>query len=168
MNLYDISTKYSELQTLLATEDGSDDALREAVQNAKTELGQDLQSGAEAMVKMIKNMGGIIASIDQEIDRLKRRKEANKAGIEKARHLLKATMIKMDTKKINTDIANLSLRKGMEKTVIHNEDALPADCFSEKIEIKPATSIIKEKIRSGEIDPGVATLERGEPLLTIK
>jgi len=177
MEIYKVAEQYRALKNLLNSEGEEADGLREAVEEAFTELMQDQANGAEVAVQVIREAEALSAAVKLEIDRLAILLKSRNDRIDRAKNAVRLSMIATDTQSIETTLGKFSLRMGSEKAVVHDEAALIQLSIDDelcaqavKIEVvrKAFLPEVKRLIKENLIPESIAALVRGDKTLTLK
>ena len=127
MNLYELTADYMKLQSMLEDPDVD----QQAVADTMEAMDFAIEEKAEGYVKVIRNMEGSVAAIEQEQDRLNAKKKTLKAGIQRLKTNLQESMVTTGKRKIKTDLFQISIQKnGGAIPVIVDvpTDLLPDEC----------------------------------------
>jgi len=157
MSLYKIADAMVQL-----VEMESDEAVLNTLEGLEMEFGQK----AENIIFIEKNSESQIQAIDQEIDRLKKRKEAVKNKVERLNRYLVENMEKLDIKKIDRDLFTITRIDGKESVEINDEKKIPDDYVKVDVVVKPKKAEILKAHKDGEEIPGI-TVKRGDSYLKI-
>ena len=177
MNIYNVANEFKGLKAILNSEGEGQEGLQEAVAEAFMELMKDQANGAEVAVQVIREAEALTAAVTIERDRLTAMIESRKNRIASAKNSVRESMIASDTSSIETTLGVFILRKGSEKTVVHDVDALielsiENNDVSEAVKIevvrKPVLAVVKKLIQSSLIPESIASLVRGDKTLTLK
>lgn len=175
--LYEIPSKVRELQLMMSNSEHDSENMIENMQAAFADLMNDQAEGAETAMRLIRNEEAFIAGLSVEIVRLKEILSTRKARVDNAKDGVRKSMILTDTTLIETTIGSFHIRKGSERTVVHDEARLIELCVENeelegtvKIEVikKPVLKEVKKAIKSGLISEDVASLQRGDPTISVK
>ncbi len=107
--LYDLTGQYLQLQEMLGDE-GEPDAV--CLQDTLEAIEGAIDKKAESIVYVMKNLSAPITAIDDEIRRLKAKKEVIQHGVDRLKDYIKTNMEAMGLDKIETDL--LKIRKGFQ------------------------------------------------------
>lgn len=156
MRLYELVEEEKNLNELfLAAIDEETGEIKDAeiLDKLELELKNALVSKSAGIVKVVRQQEADIEMIDAEIERLKFIKKRIEKGIENFKNYIKYNMVKMEVKKIETPLGNLSLRQSTA-TDIYDEEAVPKEFMKEKITYSLSKTDIKKAIEAGEEVPG--------------
>ncbi len=152
MKLYELVSeekKLSELFILAIDEETGEIRDNETLEELETELKNALVNKSEGIIKVIRNQESDLEMVTAEIERLTNLKNRIKKEIENFKSYVKFNMKKMDIKKIETSLGNISLRQSTA-TEIYDEASLPKEFLKEKITYTPSKTEIKKAIESGQ------------------
>lgn len=152
MKLYELVSEEQKLNELfLTTIDEETGEIRdnETLEELETELKNALVNKSEGIIKVIRNQESDLEMITTEIKRLTNLKNRIEKEIENFKTYIKFNMKKMDIKKIETSLGNISLRQSTA-TEIYDEASLPKEFLKEKITYTPSKTEIKKAIESGQ------------------
>ena len=114
MNLYELTADYMKLQSMLEDPDVD----QQAVADTMEAMDFAIEEKAEGYVKVIRNMEGSVAAIEQEQDRLNAKKKTLKAGIQRLKTNLQESMVTTGKRKIKTDLFQISIQKNGGKAPV--------------------------------------------------
>ena len=125
MKLHELNQEVEELLEMMETaiEDGDEDTLT-ACRDTLEGMQLDVNMCVSAYVESIKRNQVFSDALKAEIDTLKKRKEVSDNKIERQKEFLKAFMLKVDKKKIETSTCSVSMRNNAEKLVVEDEEQL--------------------------------------------
>ena len=152
MKLYELVSEEQKLNELFLTaidEETGEIRDNETLEELETELKNALVNKSEGIIKVIRNQESDLEMITAEIERLTNLKNKMKKEIENFKSYIKFNMKKMDIKKIETSLGNISLRQSTA-TEIYDEASLPKEFLKEKITYTPSKTEIKKAIESGQ------------------
>lgn len=152
MKLYELVSeekKLNELFILAIDEETGEIRDNETLEELETELKNALVNKSEGIIKVIRNQESDLEMVTAEIERLTNLKNKMKKEIENFKSYIKFNMKKMDIKKIETSLGNISLRQSTA-TEIYDEASLPKEFLKEKITYTPSKTEIKKAIESGQ------------------
>lgn len=152
MKLYELVSEEQKLNELfLAAIDEETGEIRdnETLEELETELKNALVNKSEGIIKVIRNQESDLEMITAEIERLTNLKNRIKKEIENFKSYIKFNMKKMDIKKIETSLGNISLRQSTA-TEIYDEASLPKEFLKEKITYTPSKTELKKAIENGQ------------------
>ena len=101
------------------------------------------------IVSVIINIDSDINSIDSEIKRLQELKRVKKNTIDRLKSNIKDCMELLGTKKVETVLGNISIRKSAGSLVIEDEEKIPAIYKTVEQVVKVDKNIIKDFIKKG-------------------
>ena len=152
MKLYELVSEEQKLNELFLTaidEETGEIRDNETLEELETELKNALVNKSEGIIKVIRNQESDLEMITAEIERLTNLKNRIKKEIENFKSYIKFNMKKMDLKKVETSLGNISLRQSTA-TEIYDEASLPKEFLKEKITYTPSKTEIKKAIESGQ------------------
>lgn len=186
-SLYAMTEQMRELASML---DSDDEGLIQAIQDTMQGIKGEIESKAEAIVMLSRNMTGDIAALDLEIDRLTELKRVRQNGLNKLTDYLKRNLEAAGIKSVDHPLFKITLVAGVEKCIIDDEKAVPDDYVSVKTSVTPdkrsilaylkelreKNKTLQAKVDSGDLDaesdivelPSWARIERGDSSLRIK
>ena len=178
--MYKVSEKLRELKARLIDIDGDtldvetgevlgaeDAATLEA--QLMHELLSDQADGAEAALKIIKELEALSIGAKSEIDRLTVINAARKSKIERLKDSVRISMLDTDQQSIETTVGTFKINKGRESVIVNDQSKLPAEFIRTKVTESADKTAIKNAIKGGDFDlPSAAEIVRGEPTLSIK
>ena len=152
MKLYELVSEEQKLNELfLAAIDEETGEIRdnETLEELEAELKNALVNKSEGIIKVIRNQESDLEMVTSEIERLTNLKNRIKKEIENFKDYIKFNMKKMNLKKVETSLGNISLRQSTA-TEIYDEASLPKEFLKEKITYTPSKTEIKKAIESGQ------------------
>lgn len=152
MKLYELVSeekKLNELFILAIDEETGEIRDNETLEQLETELKNALVNKSEGIIKVIRNQESDLEMVTAEIERLTNLKNKIKKELENFKSYIKFNMKKMDIKKIETSLGNISLRQSTA-TEIYDETSLPKEFLKEKITYTPSKTEIKKAIENGQ------------------
>ena len=152
MKLYELVSEEQKLNELFLTaidEETGEIRDNETLEELEAELKNALVNKSEGIIKVIRNQESDLEMVTSEIERLTNLKNRIKKEIENFKSYIKFNMKKMDIKKIETSLGNISLRQSTA-TEIYDEASLPKEFLKEKITYTPSKTEIKKAIESGQ------------------
>ncbi|EQG49351.1 siphovirus Gp157 family protein, partial [Clostridioides difficile DA00130] len=121
--LYELTTDLLEIEEGLTETTGNE---AEKLEEIKEIIKQEIQNKNTRIVSVILNIDSDINSIDSEIKRLQELKRAKKNTLDKLKSNIKDCMELLETKKVETILGNISIRKSAGSLVIEDEEKIPA------------------------------------------
>ena len=152
MKLYELVSEEQKLNELFLTaidEETGEIRDNETLEELETELKNALVNKSEGIIKVIRNQESDLEMVTAEIERLTNLKNKMKKEIENFKSYIKFNMKKMELKKVETSLGNISLRQSTV-TEIYDEASLPKEFLKEKITYTPSKTEIKKAIESGQ------------------
>lgn len=114
MNIYEITEGFLLLQQMF--EDPEVDS--QLIDDTMESLDYEFEEKADNYAKMIRNMEGNIATIENEQERLSAKKNLLKAGIKKLKTSLQDAMVATGKRKFKTDLFSFSVQKNGGKAPV--------------------------------------------------
>ncbi|WP_131780674.1 siphovirus Gp157 family protein, partial [Clostridioides difficile] len=121
--LYELTTDLLEIEEGLTETTGNE---TEKLEEIKEIIKQEIQNKNTRIVSVILNIDSDINSIDSEIKRLQELKRVKKNTLDRLKSNIKDCMELLDTKKVETFLGNISIRKSAGSLVIEDEEKIPA------------------------------------------
>jgi hypothetical protein len=146
-------------------EDGDFDpqALRDTLEAVEGEFNEK----AVAIIKFSENLSGDVSVIDAEIKRLQARKAAIQNKQKSMREYLLYNMQASGITKISCPLFTASIRKGVERVIIDDENKIPDNFVSVEVVTKVDKNSLKRELKAGTEIPG-ARIERGDDTIVIR
>ena len=133
------------------------------------QLLSDQENGAEAAIKLIKELESLNIGTKAEKDRLSIIEKNRSLKIDRLKDSVRISMINTDQNSIETTVGTFKINKGRESVVIRDQSKIPSEFIRKKVTESADKAAIKSAIKGGDFDlPEAAELIRGEPTLTIK
>ena len=157
MKLYEITGEILELLTM--AEDLELD--QKIIQDTMEGLDFEFEEKAEAYAKVVKTLEMDIAGLDEEIQRMTKRKATIKNNIDRLKRSLEGAMIATGKRKFKTPLFGFCIQKNPPSLNILDETKIPAEFWIEqqpKLDKKAALAYVKEN----KVD--WAELSQTEPL----
>ena len=125
MKLHELNQEIEELLQMMndAIEENDEDTLT-ACKDTLEGMQLDINMCVSAYVESIKRNQIFSDALKSEIDTLKKRKDVADNKVERQKEFLKAFMLKVDKKKIETSTCSVSMRNNAEKFVVEDEEQL--------------------------------------------
>ena len=165
VKLYEISEAMKDVQQML-----DDGVPLEQLEDTLNEIEIDFKEKADNCLFALANLNAEIEGCKVEESRLKVRRSSKERQAEKLREYLLFNMQELGSKKIDNGVMTASVRKGIKKLQITDEDAIPVEY--KKISTLVSTdkkgllAALKE-LKEGETITG-AEVVQGQNTLTIK
>ncbi|EQE01221.1 siphovirus Gp157 family protein, partial [Clostridioides difficile CD8] len=121
--LYELTTDLLEIEEGLTEITGNE---AEKLEEIKEIIKQEIQNKNTRIVSVILNIDSDINSIDSEIKRLQELKRVKKNTLDRLKSNIKDCMELLGTKKVETFLGNISIRKSAGSLVIEDEEKIPA------------------------------------------
>lgn len=162
--LYEISTQYQELATLV---DSADEDLTVALRDTMESIEGEFQEKGKALAMVTLNMDGDIEAIKAQIARLTDRKKAMESRQSSLKEYLRTNMERSGITKITHPLFTITLGKGKPTVVIDEESKIPDEYMNTKVETTPMKAEIAKALKEGKEVPG-AHSEIGKSSISIK
>lgn len=153
MRLHEITEAMIELQNIADNDELDDEILRDTFEG----LDGAFEDKADQWARFIKDEEAEIDAIDNEIERLKAKKERKKKTVDKMRLNLSGYMRAANKTKFKTVLYNFGFRKSQAVEIVNEED-LPEWALIEQPP-KVSKTEIKERLKAGETVPGAQLVE---------
>ncbi len=131
LTLYDLTTDYYKLQEMLS--DGTID--EQVIKDTLESIDGAIEKKASSVVWVMKNLNAPIKAIDDEIERLKRKKESIKNNTDRLKDYIKYCMESAGIDEIKTDLITLRLQKNNPGVEVTSRDDVPKEYTHTNIEI---------------------------------
>ncbi|MDB2915566.1 hypothetical protein C4U10_05255, partial [Clostridioides difficile] len=141
--LYELTTDLLEIEEGLTEITGNE---AEKLEEIKEIIKQEIQNKNTRIVSVIINIDSDINSIDSEIKRLQELKRVKKNTIDRLKSNIKDCMELLGTKKVETILGNISIRKSAGSLVIEDEEKIPAIYKTVEQVVKVDKNTIKDFI----------------------
>lgn len=154
--LYELSDKYEQVLDMVA----NGDLALEDVEDTLEALKDQFEIKAENIGKIIIMLNGYVDSIDNEIKRLKDRKDHMKNSVANMKDYLKYNFQRLGVKKVSGSILDLRLQKNPPSVNILDETKIPID-FMKIIpeERKPDKKAILDAYKNGQLIDGIEIIQ---------
>lgn len=153
MRLHEITEAMIELQNIADNDELDDEILRDTFEG----LDGAFEDKADQWARFIKDEEAEIDAIDNEIERLKAKKERKKKTVDKMRLNLSGYMRAANKTKFKTVLYNFGFRKSQAVEIVNEED-LPEWALIPQ-PAKVSKTEIKEHLKAGETVPGAQLVE---------
>lgn len=143
MKLYEITGEILELLTM--AEDLELD--RKMIWDTMEGLDFEFEEKAEAYAKVVKTLEMDIAGLDEEIQRMTKRKATIKNNIDRLKRSLEGAMIATGKRKFKTPLFGFCIQKNPPSLNVLDETKIPAEFWIEqqpKLDKKAALAYVKE------------------------
>lgn len=149
--LYELKTDYLRLLEL------EEEVDPEAFQDALDNLTDEINTKAENIAAVLKQMEADANMLKDEEARLKKRRIAIENNHKRLKEYLKNELEVMDIEKVKTPKFTITVRTNPVKVVIKDEDLIPADYKIPKYSVDKKT--LKEALLNGEDIKGVELIQ---------
>ena len=143
MKLYEITGEILEL--LMMAEDLELD--QKMIRDTMEGLDFEFEEKAEAYAKVVKTLEMDIAGLDEEIQRMTKRKATIKNNIDRLKRSLEGAMIATGKRKFKTPLFGFGIQKNPPSLNVLDETKIPAEFWIEqqpKLDKKAALAYVKE------------------------
>ena len=143
MKLYEITGEILELLTM--AEDSELD--QKMIQDTMEGLDFEFEEKAEAYAKVVKTLEMDIAGLDEEIQRMTKRKATIKNNIDRLKRSLEGAMIATGKRKFKTPLFGFGIQKNPPSLNVLDESKIPEEFWIEqqpKLDKKAALAYVKE------------------------
>lgn len=143
MKLYEITGEILEL--LMMAEDLELD--QKMIRDTMEGLDFEFEEKAEAYAKVVKTLEMDIAGLDEEIQRMTKRKATIKNNIDRLKRSLEGAMIATGKRKFKTPLFGFGIQKNPPSLNVLDESKIPAEFWIEqqpKLDKKAALAYVKE------------------------
>lgn len=143
MKLYEITGEILELLTMAEDLELDQKMIRDTMEG----LDFEFEEKAEAYAKIIKTLEMDIAGLDEEIQRMTKKKATIKNNIDRLKRSLEGAMIATGKRKFKTPLFGFGIQKNPPSLNILDESKVPAEFWIEqqpKLDKKAALAYIKE------------------------
>ncbi|WP_077709187.1 siphovirus Gp157 family protein, partial [Clostridioides difficile] len=120
--LYELTTDLLEIEEGLTEITGNE---AEKLEEIKEIIKKEIQNKNTRIISVIINIDSDINSIDSEIKRLQELKRVKKNTLDRLKNNIKDCMELLGTKKVETVLGNISIRKSAGSLVIEDEEKIP-------------------------------------------
>ena len=153
MNLYELNQNFNNLIEVL--ENTEDENIKELIKNSMDQLTLETNEKIENIIKYIKNLEATATALETEVKRLNDRKVKTLKKVDNLKNYLKDFTNTLDSKKYNTGIFNISIRKNAASVIVDNEFLVPDEFCKTEVIRKVDKAALKEKLKAGEVIEGV-------------
>lgn len=125
--LYDLTGDWLRLQEMLAESDVDGELEGGYIEDTLEAIEGAIDKKAASIVYVMKNLSAPITAIDDEIRRLKAKKEVIQNGVNRLKDYIQTTMEAMELDKIETDLIKIRLQNSPPSCVLADADAVVPD-----------------------------------------
>ena len=154
MNLYELSTAFQQVQNMELDPEVMQDTL-DSIEDA-------IESKAENIAKLVRNLESDVSAYKEEEDRLKTKRQATENKVKWLKTYLEDNMKLTGKTKFKSGMFNFSIQKNPASVNITDEKAIPEEFLIQQPPKVDKTSL-KEILKSGIEVPG-AELKQTEGL----
>lgn len=145
--LYELTEEYRQLLDMMEDDSVDPEVLKDTLEGVDGEL----EIKAENCAKVMTELGGKIALIDREIERLKGKKDVLNNNIKWIKQQIEKSMIDTGKRKFKTDLFSFGIQKNPPAVVIDQEDQIPEEYWIAQ-EPKLDRTAIKQWLKKNEAD----------------
>lgn len=150
-NLFVLAQEYRDLENaLLASADEETGEVSVDIAQAVEKIQGNFEEKAIAVATVWRDFKDYISRIKAEKERLTALEKRAKRGQKRVEDYLTQACKMTGTESIRGVYANISFRSNPLKTIIDDEDLIPEEYITVKVERKPNLTAIKEAIKSGK------------------
>ena len=154
MNLYELSVAFQEVQNM--------DLDPEVMQDTLDSIEDAIESKAENIAKLVRNLESDVAAYKEEEDRLKTKRQATENKVKWLKTYLEDNMKLTGKTKFKSGMFNFAIQKNPASVNITDEKAIPEEFLIQQPPKVDKTSL-KEALKNGIEVPG-AELKQTEGL----
>ena len=143
MKLYEITGEILELLTMAEDLELDQKMIRDTMEG----LDFEFEEKAEAYAKVVKTLEMDIAGLDEEIQRMTKRKATIKNNIDRLKRSLEGAMIATGKRKFKTPLFGFGIQKNPPSLNVLDETKIPEEFWIEqqpKLDKKAALAYVKE------------------------
>ena len=143
MKLYEITGEILELLTMAEDLELDQKMIRDTMEG----LDFEFEEKAEAYAKVVKTLEMDIAGLDEEIQRMTKRKATIKNNIDRLKRSLEGAMIATGKRKFKTPLFGFGIQKNPPSLNVLDETKIPAEFWIEqqpKLDKKAVLAFVKE------------------------
>lgn len=150
-NLFVLAQEYRDLENaLLSSADEETGEVSVDIAQAVEKIQGNFEEKAIAVATVWRDFDDYISRIKAEKERLTALENRAKRGQKRVEDYLAQACEMTGTESIRGVYANISFRSNPLKTIIDDEDLIPEEYITVKVERKPNLTAIKESIKSGK------------------
>lgn len=161
--LYELTEEFEQLANMDA---GDDEAFAQALADTLEATGEQLEQKIEGTIIVAKGYEGEAALIDQEIERLKKRKDTAQRRAEECKRRVIEALERTDRKKVVTHRFNITRVPGRPVAEILDASKIPPTYIKERVTTSPSKTDILAALKEGKKIPG-AKLGESKPSLRV-
>ena len=147
MNLYELSSAYQQIQSMI--EDG-----QEGLSDTLESLNDAIEDKAVGYAKVMKNLDAQAKAIKDEEERLADRRKSLESNVKRLKESLEQSMINVNMKKIKTELFSFNIQKNPPSLDVVNEKEIPESYFIPQ-DPKLDKKAILADLKNGVEVPGV-------------
>ena len=155
--LYELTEEYRQLLEMM--EDDSVDP--EVLQDTLEGVDGEIEAKADNCAKLIRELNGVASVINEEIERLKARKDVISNNADRVKKYLEKAMIDTGKRKFKTALFGFNIQKNPASVVVDQEDKIPEEYWI-KQDPKLNKALLKKWLKDNPED--FAHLEQSEGL----
>lgn len=151
-SLYNLTSNFIEVDNLIDEylQAGEEDLAANLVK-ANEIIVKEIGNKSTGFIHIFRNIDSKVDAIDSEIKRLQDLKKQTKKKEENLKEILKNCMETLGTKKLETDLGNISIRNTAGSLVVDDMDLIPK-LYKEEVvttTVKVDSNLIKKQIKAG-------------------
>lgn len=139
MQLYELTEMYLNLKDM----DIEEEDLNAALEN----IGDEIETKADNIAKVLRDFDGDIEALKSEEERLAKKRKAIENRQKQLKEYLQNTMLVLDKRKFKTDLFSFNIQRNAPSLKILDESKIPEDYY--KIERKLNKNDLKEAVKNG-------------------
>lgn len=132
MNLYELTSKYQALLDYAQSVDMTDEDQAEAVQETLDTLDESIETKAENIAHILKQLEYDEIIVNEEIKRYQAKKKALVNNQKQLKEYLKESMEYMNKDKIKTPKFSINIQNNPPKLIVENEEEIPKAYWQEQ------------------------------------
>lgn len=141
-SLFDLSTDYQQLYDLIAEQEDE-----QILKDTLASINDAIEDKADGYVAVIKTLEGDNKAIDEEIKRLRQRKNSNQNGVKRLKESLQEVMEQTGKEKFKTALNSYSIANNPPSLDITDESLIPKQYYIEqqpKLDKKELLKVVKD------------------------
>lgn len=162
MKLYELSTNYTQLVNMF--EEAEEESQLESIFDTLTAIADEVESKADSIAKIMKQMELEQEMIEKEVNRLGQRVEKLKKNRKMLKAYLQEAMIATQKEKFKTDLFNFTIRNNAPSVEITNELEIPSEFIITTIDQRIDRVLLLKALKDKQVISG-ATLKQSKSLV---
>lgn len=155
--LYELTEEYRQLLEMMEDDTVDPEVLQDTLEGVDGEI----EAKADNCAKLIRELNGVTSVINEEIERLKARKDVISNNADRVKKYLEKAMIDTGKRKFKTALFGFNIQKNPASVVVDQEDKIPEEYWI-KQEPKLDKASLKKWLKDNPAD--FAYLEQSEGL----